>query len=86
MTIDAPDQQLDIMALNLRNFLDFEDMKKTVEKTLAFVSIASTLGDAKREMERTEKCQDVFVTQNGKQEEPVLGWLTNIEISRYTRT
>jgi len=32
-------------------------------------------------MDTTPNCQDVFVTQNGKAGEAVIGWITNNEIA-----
>jgi hypothetical protein len=80
----SPGQPFTIKDLLLKDFLDFEDNRKLVEETMAFVSAEATLGDAKKEMEKNPKCQDVFVTETGKKKEPVIGWLTNIEISRHT--
>jgi hypothetical protein len=37
-------------------------------------------------MKRIEECQDVFVTTNGRAEEPVLGWLTNADIAKQVET
>ena len=39
-----------------------------------------------RAMMKKDKCRDVFVTEAGGKDEPVKGWLTNIEIERYCRT
>ena len=85
-SVNTPSQPIDIATLKLRDFLDFDDMRKAVEKSLGFVSEEATLGDAKKKMEEIEKCRDVFVTKNGKQDERVLGWLTNIEIMKHTRS
>lgn len=85
MSVDTPSQPIDIAELKLKDFLNFDDMRGIVEKSLGFVSEEATLGDAKKKMEEIEKCRDVFVTKNGEQCEPVLGWLTNIEIMKHTR-
>ena len=50
--------------------------------SLAFVSMQSLLADAKQAMEKIKGCQDVFVTENGKQSQPVKGWLTNVDIAK----
>lgn len=81
-SMETAGSPIDVSDLKLRQLLDFEDMRKMVEESLAFVSVDATLGDAKRLMELTENCQDVFVTQNGRKEKPVLGWLTNIDIAK----
>jgi hypothetical protein len=49
---------------------------------MAFVKPTITVADAKIAMEGVKNCQDVFVTETGTVESPVLGWLTNIEITK----
>jgi hypothetical protein len=48
----------------------------------AFVKVSATLADARDAMLAAKGSQDVFITQNGKAEEPVQGWLTNTDITR----
>jgi hypothetical protein len=84
-SIDAK-EPINIGASTLEEFLKFEDMPDLVAKSLAFVSKNATLGDAKAAMEKTKNCQDVFVTENGTPDEPILGWLTNTDISKYAKT
>jgi hypothetical protein len=45
-----------------------------------FVGKNGTLLDAKKAMDAYKECQDVFATENGKKEEPILGLITNNEI------
>lgn len=71
--------------LSLADLLAQPNMKEMISKSFAFVSEASTLADAKTKMESLEKCQDVFVTADGSPEKAVLGWLTNVQISRYAK-
>jgi hypothetical protein len=52
-------------------------IKNMLDYSLSFVSINSNLLDAKKAMEAIPECQDVFVTQNGRRNEPVLGLITN---------
>lgn len=54
-----------------------EKIKKTLSRGFGFVSINATLLDAKRVIESIDECKDVFVTENGKSTEPVLGLITN---------
>jgi hypothetical protein len=64
--------------LNLKDLLDSDAAaKKMFETSFAFVAASATLADAKREMERIDKCGDVFVTQNGRKDEAILGWITD---------
>lgn len=48
----------------------------------AFVPIDSTMADARLAMINKERCQDVFVTEHGQADEPILGWLTNNDFRR----
>ena len=77
-----PGQQLSISTLSLKDFIEFPEMQKLVRDSMAFVPISAKVGEAKSEMEKNIICQDVFITENGKPDEPVIGWLTNTEISK----
>jgi hypothetical protein len=73
----------DVSQANLKDFIDHKNMLDIIgPTTFGFVSISSTLAEAKDEMDSIEGCQDIFVTKYGKSNEPVLGWITNIEISK----
>ncbi len=50
--------------------------------SIAFARAGATLADAKMRMESRDDCQDVFVTANGSSAEPIIGWVTNQEISK----
>lgn len=69
----------------LQDFLDCSldgvSMKEIVSK-IGWVPQTATLADAKAKMEGTPNCQDVFVTNTGAATEPVLGWVTNVDISK----
>ena len=57
------------------------DIQKVLNYAWGFVSLDSNLRDAQLIIERVDVCQDVFVTQTGKNTEPVLGWITNATIA-----
>ena len=57
------------------------EMRDLFAGTAAFVSTSATLGDAKIQMNATPNCYDVFVTENGHPDEPVLGWITDVIIA-----
>lgn len=72
--------------LTLKDLLDSDaGMKKIFETTIAFVPITATLADAKSAMEKIDKCSDVIVTNSGKKDEPVLGWITDNTIIENSR-
>ena len=52
-----------------------------IVKRFVFVKEDATLADARAAMLAVKGCEDVFVTKNGKSDEPVLGWLTNSDIT-----
>jgi hypothetical protein len=64
--------------LTLKDLLEGDSKLKDVfEHSFGFVKEGATLADAKTEMERLPKCQDVFVTKTGSKDDPVVGWITN---------
>ena len=79
-------QSFDFDSATLEQLLDYGDMRVLITKTLAFVPVIATVAGAKMAMEQTENCQDVFITQSGSKSEPVLGWLTNVDISGLTES
>jgi len=66
----------------LKDLADDAAFRTLIYDAIAFVSRSATVGDAKAAMDSTAKCQDVIVTESGKRDEPVIGWLTNIDIGR----
>ncbi|MDB5191314.1 MAG: hypothetical protein JWQ96_877 [Segetibacter sp.] len=38
--------------------------------------------DQKNEGSSEDICQDIFVTTSGKADEPILGWITEVEIAK----
>src|SRR4029077_2933276 len=44
------------------------------------VKLGAPLAEAKLAMETTPNCSDVFVTTSGRKSDPVVGWITNVEI------
>jgi hypothetical protein len=52
----------------------------TVARSFDTIRSDATLADAMEAMGKVGNCQDVFVTQTGKKDEPVQGWITNVII------
>ena len=50
----------------------------------SFVAVAptATLADARRELSKTLRAKDVFVTSNGQRTGSAIGWLTNSDLAR----
>lgn len=68
--------------LVLADLLADEEMKKIFEGTFVIVKRQATLAEAKSAMNARPGCNDVFVTAGGSRNEPVQGWLTNVDIVR----
>jgi len=79
-TLSAGDGK-SIDELTLADLLGEPSMKKMFESTFAVVSKKATLADASNAMHLMLDCRDVFITETGKSDEPVIGWLTNIRIA-----
>jgi len=60
-----------------KSSLNKPTIRDLFEKSFVTVPEDATLGEAKRAMEQTSGCQDVFLTRTGKRAEPIIGWLTN---------
>ncbi len=76
----------DLKKLSLQDLLTQDRQTKEIfEAGFVIVDQDSTLADAKSEMEKTPNCLDVFVTQNGTRNEPLIGWLTNLDIAKHAK-
>jgi len=71
--------------VTLDQFLEDAEVRARVTESMAFVSRKATLAQAHQAMMEKKGCRDVFVTESGKPEERVQGWLTNIDIEKYCR-
>lgn len=56
-----------------------------VRAAVAVVARGASVADAKAAMEQVPGCQDVIVTGSGTRAEPVLGWISNIDIGRLSK-
>lgn len=55
---------------------------KQIDRGFVVLAENATLAEAKAAMEARPGCQDVFLTRNGRADEPITAWLTNNEIQR----
>lgn len=65
----------DIEILTLKDMKDDVKFKKYFEDGASFIKLSSNLKDAQDELDDHEICRDIFVTQTGKKDEPILGWI-----------
>lgn len=68
--------------LTMADLLADPEMKEIFEKTFVVVKRRATLAEAMSAMLTRPGCNDVFVTAEGTLNEPVQGWLTNVDIVR----
>ena len=53
-----------------------------LNKGFVLVSEATPLGEAKRKMDQTPPCQDIFVTKEGTEDEPLTGWISDRRMAK----
>lgn len=68
-----------VAALTWKDLLDVPELR-TMFGSFATVAETATMTDAKAQMEKTPNCEDVFVTDNGKKDGKLLGWVTDNDI------
>ena len=54
-----------------------------LNKGFIVVSESATLSVAKQKMEKIATCQDIFITTEGKPEEKLIGWISNVRMAKY---
>ena len=59
--------------------------KDFIASTLAYIAADRTLADAKAAMEAKPQCQDAIVTAAGRTDEPMQGWISNVDIARFSQ-
>jgi len=60
-----------------------EGMGFEVGQGFVLAAAGETIAAAKARLESLPMCQDIFITQQGKSDEPLLGWVSNIRLSKY---
>jgi hypothetical protein len=74
----------EIEKLTLRELVDDAELKDWVAN-IVFVPHGTSVGEAKAAMEARRGCQDLIVTKTGSKTEPMLGWMTNVDIGRLSK-
>jgi hypothetical protein len=59
-----------------------EETLRQISQLVVFVSASTTLGDAKAALDKVSGAQDIIVTGSGNATEPMLGWLSNIDLTK----
>lgn len=73
-----------IQNLTLQDLVDDAELKNWVSN-IAYVSALASVAEAKKQMEQQAGCQDLIVTKSGSKSEPMLGWMTNVDIGRLSK-
>jgi hypothetical protein len=74
----------DMDKLTLQDLVDDAELKNWVTN-ISYISKDLSVGDAKKAMETRPGCQDLIVTATGNKSEPMLGWMTNVDIGRLSK-
>jgi hypothetical protein len=71
----------DVAALTLADLFDDDELAKMFASTFVVVGSETDLTAAAAAMAGKPGCQDVFVTKTGSTKEPVLGWVTDHDLT-----
>jgi predicted transcriptional regulator len=58
-------------------------VQNSLKDSIGFVSESATLLDVKKEIDKREKCENVFVTKDGMNSGAVIGWITERDIYKH---
>jgi hypothetical protein len=77
----------ELKALSLKELIDDTELGKIIKESFITVKKDVTMKSAKDRLEdlaneKSISCQDVFVTEDGTRDSAVIGWLTNVDISK----
>jgi hypothetical protein len=70
----------DLGSLTVSNLLSDDRLRTMFESAFAVVTPQATVREARAAMTSIPDCRDIFVTKSGSKDEPVLGWLTNVDL------
>jgi hypothetical protein len=75
-------KEADRTPLTLADLVGSSEYLLEVSKLVVFVPATATIAEAKAKLDAVPRAQDVIVTANGRPSEPVLGWITNIDLMK----
>ena len=64
----------------INDLLQNDGLRKAIE-AIGFVGPNASIADARAAMGSVDGCNDVFVTTNGQNGDPIIGWLTNTDLA-----
>jgi hypothetical protein len=74
----------DVTKLTLQDLIDDAELKNWISN-IVYTSEQASVADAKKKMEEQPGCQDLIVTKTGARNEPMVGWMTNVDIGRLSK-
>lgn len=74
----------DIDKLTLQDLVDDAELKNWVTN-IVYIPEGASVAAAKKKMDEQKGCQDLIVTKTGSKTEPMLGWMTNVDIGRLSK-
>lgn len=69
-----------ISRLTLEGWLADPALSKLFESSFCVVASSATGEEARSATKRIPNCKNIFVTAGGSAQEPVIGWLTNVDL------
>lgn len=82
LTASQTEKTFDVTDLTFDDLLKHEEIKELITNAVAFIQKDFSIMDAKAAMESVKNFQDVFVTENASRDDKILGWLTNVDITK----
>jgi hypothetical protein len=70
----------DLGSLTVSDLLSEDPLRSMFESAFAVVTPQATVREARNAMTSIPNCRDIFVTRTGSKDEPILGWLTNVDL------
>ena len=84
--VELAQKEVNIATLTLKELLNsVPNLKALAEGAFGTVVETASLAEAKAVMNGIKNAQDVFVTDNGKKDGVVIGWITNVIIEASSR-
>lgn len=66
----------------IADMLKDQNVLNQISKLVVFVSASATLADAKAALDKVTGAQDIIVTGSGNSTDPMLGWLSNVDLTK----
>jgi len=79
-----PDSSTNSQSLDLQSFIDNNEQRFGHNEINGFVTVSKDISIQKAlRLMNSVKCKDIFVTENGTKNSPVIGWVTDVLVTRF---